>query len=260
MVEVLEQLQEELMKIILAADIPSKRFRSCSSAYQCICKAPLSVQGHAFGWFLDKAKWEWFIRPNHEKAIDRAKALMQLLDDEEASPDSVNDLLKELRLDSDGMKRDIMEPKEAYSSPISDSLSSCEARFGKLIAGVIDLYTNDGETSDEYYSKLWDTLSFLLAPYSEVEQGICLFFVLRDKRIPYLNIAPGLRMSEEEYQTITMQISNQLQKLSYVLNLSVGQRTETSSQVLQIMDELDSYKKRTVFLSHLMAQKESLDD
>lgn len=258
MEDIFGQQKVELTTIIQTADTLEKYLQGCISAYKIICNVEPQHQGELFGWFLEQAECEWLFRPYQKKQLIQQKRIMQLLDNVEALPDSADDVLKHIVGVAEGYEESTSS-EETTSYHIANSLSSCKAKFGKLISGIIDLHSSEGGTKEKYYSKLWNTLNFVLRTYSEIEQGICLFLVLRDKRTPYWEITPGLQMSEDEYQSAVVQLSPKLRKMLYVLSLSVGQRTETASQLLQIMEELNSYEEKVVFLSQVIAQVESDD-
>ena len=125
-------------------------------------------------------------------------------------------------------------------------------RYRNLMKALIDHVIRNGYSEKEYYEKLWKNLSFLMESANEVEKGVCLYAFLLDKRTPYYSIRPGMRMTNEKYKAETEKIISEIDKMRFVFNLNNRQKTETASQLLYIMDQLDSYESRIVFLSQLI--------
>ena len=125
-------------------------------------------------------------------------------------------------------------------------------RYRNLTNALIDHVIRNGYSEKEYYEKFWKDLSFLMESANEVEKGICLYAFLLDKRTPYYSIQPGIRMTNEKYKAEIDKIISEIVKMRFVLNQNNRQKTETASQLLRIMDQLDSYESRVVFLSQLI--------
>jgi len=243
---------EALLKGIQAARSPLERAAVCMEAYQTLCGMEEPVE--LFSWFVETADLAWHHKVKSEYAREREEA-------------QVSKLLKLLREKGIEGKKDgvltVYGGEEAVPErpklPAS-LMSQCKAKFGHMVEGIIDICTMEGGPEAAYYTKLWSMLRTLLDAYTKEEQGACLYFVIFDERIPYWDIEPGVRMDNSEYQRIVKKIKPELRKMLYVLNLPAGQRTETASRLLRVLDELSDFNERTVFLSQLIARIEPDDE
>lgn len=228
-----ENKKSELLQQVEKADSVCKMVEMCIFAYKIIEeeKDPEDFLCH----FALKTQEKWFLE-NEKKTMSTSdlSGLLSLLDDHK-NPESVYD-------DRSKKQTTISNEEINYHLPKCKSLSK----------GVIDYLSNKGYEPKCYYKKLWDTISNLLCSASEVEKGVCLYAILRDQRTPYYQIEKGLYMENDQYRKTIDQIDSQLNKLRFVLNLANSQRTETASQILEILDELETKESKAVFLSQLI--------
>ena len=136
------------------------------------------------------------------------------------------------------------------------------SRHRNLAQAIIDLNCDKGYNEIEYYEKIWNHLSLMLSSASENEKGACLYAVLLDRRTPYFEVKPGIQMKDWDYKKELEQLSKELDMARFILNLNNKQKTETASQLFDLIDQLDSKVKKVVLLSRIitMVQREKRDD
>lgn len=149
----------------------------------------------------------------------------------------------------------------------SEAESNAEMKFlisrhRNLAQAIIDLNCDKGYNEIEYYEKIWNHLSLMLSSASENEKGACLYAFLLDRRTPYFEVKPGIQMKDWDYKKELEQLSKELDMARFILNLNNKQKTETASQLFDLIDQLDSKVKKVVLLSRIitMVQREKRDD
>lgn len=136
------------------------------------------------------------------------------------------------------------------------------SRYKRLAQAIIDLNSDKGLSETEYYERVWKSLSLMLEEVSEEEKGACLYAFLLDKRTPYFKINPGMRMNDATYQNEVKRISDDIDKAQFILSLKTQQKTETASQLLELIEKMDSKEGKVVLLSRIlvMVQKKKRDE
>ena len=253
----LVKIKEGLLRKMKASKEKTERASVCISAYKSIESVEENLKIELLAWFLREADSIWFpVRPEQAKPDLRMETAGN--HDDEVSEDRILELIDSIKsseYSSDGvLEKDSSEVEVLVTE---EELSVCRAKLDQLIKGIISLYSNEGYTEDDYYKHLWEMLEKVLSPFSEKEKGTCLYSVVCDKRTPYYAVMRGLRMSNDDYQKIINAILPSMEKMWFVLGLRTAQKTETASQLLSIMDELESNEYKTVFLSQLLESVKS---
>ena len=241
---------KELFQAIRQAENLPAQASVCVAAYKALLEeTEASRQAELLALFIKMAKPVWIKIQSPQGAP--TEQLLELLNQQAGTP--VEGTFELFQKPGRNLDTPTLTPHVSLHQVSMDDLSRCIAKFRSLITGVLELHFNEGYAPEEFYTKLWETLAPLLAPYTDIERGICLLLVVGDGRMPYQAIPRGTRMGEEEYQEIKNAIMPQLLKLSYVLHLPTSQRTESASRILWILEELEDEKQKTVFLSSLMS-------
>lgn len=159
--------------------------------------------------------------------------------------------------------------RDEKKEPVDEETAEKEAklkflidRYRRFAQGIIDLNSDKGLSETEYYERVWKSLALLLTDASDEEKGACLYAFLLDKRTPYFKINPGMRMSEATYQKEMKRISDDIDKARFILNLITQQKTETASQLLELVEKTDSKEGKVVLFSRILAmvQKKKRDE
>lgn len=181
------------------------------------------------------------VSPREKKLIDLIQEFMtsENTSDEENGPVAVTDA---------------NEPDEAM-----ELFLTCRNKYKHFTNGLVTVLVGEGLPTVQYYERVWNAISNTLADAPLEAKGYCLYEFLMDARTPYAEIPAGLSMSEDEYQTVSNSISADIQMINFILALPNVQKTQTASQLLHILDHLDTDAKidrsimRTVLMSHIIA-------
>lgn len=229
-------------------------------AYQVINTVESMNQPALFQWFLETADDIWFTNPPQEQddlsvrnmmlskmfgEADAAKLLGLLNDPAEMSDDQ-----------SDPAGHPI--PPDAALSPAD--VTRCRAKYSRSVTGLVDQYSNENYPAQEYYRLLLAAFDSLLSDCTAEEKGICLYTILIDKRTPYQEVPEGLHMPFEDYWRIIESIQPSIQKMRFILELRYTYQTEPASQMLSVLESLDSREKKTAFLCALMSELQPDED
>lgn len=257
MTDKLSQTKAEALQAIECAKGILQQASTCVTVYQMIKNTVQPQQAELFEWFLETANLKWTSSLPGETPSDPAIDLLKLLDDDGGA--EAVDLIQMLE-NGNGADSNYELLNNSFPVQVTPSdISTCRAKFGRMVTGIIDLYSNEGYSAEKYYATLWQVLDTMLSPYTDIEKGICLYIVTGDKRTPYWAMQPGLRMSDEDYQKVITTIVPAIRKMWFVLGLSNGQRTQTASQLLSVLEELETFEERTVLLSQLIGAIEKDD-
>lgn len=237
--DMLNQTKGELLITIKATKDVVEQAEICVNAYRVIKRTERPQQAHLLAWFLETAREKWFPPRPRNESLDTVDDLMSFFGDEDQE-EADDEVLQD-------NASDVAETKITIGD-----ITVYQLKFEPLIAGIINLYSNEGYSVEQYYTTLWEMMESLLVSYTDMEKGICLYFVLRDKRTPYQRIQPGLRMSDEDYLAITEAIMPAMKKMWFILGLPSSQKTETASQLLSVLDELETIEEKSVWLSQLI--------
>lgn len=126
-------------------------------------------------------------------------------------------------------------------------------RHRNLARAIIDLNCSKGYKEAEYYETIWESMSLMLSSASGNEKGACLYAILLDGRTPYFEVKPGMQMRDVDYKNELNHLSRELDMVRFILSLNNKQRTETASQLLDLIDKMDKKEERVVLLSRIIA-------
>lgn len=227
-----KNINNELHTLISKAETTPQRVGVCICAYEAVEKS--ESPSKLLAWFAVETEELWFKEEQKRaQGSSRLSDIISMLENHGAEYEKEGSVTEGVSVASEDVK--------LYLS-----------KYKGFTKGVIDFLSNNGYSEDEYYSSLWSTLSSLLTEKTDLEKGVCLYAVLLDKRTPYYAVKPGLRMSNAQYQKVTEKIAPQLDKMRFILHLANNQRTETASQILDVMDELKTKEDKAVFISKVL--------
>lgn len=233
----------------------------CVDAYQVIEAIDTKYQLELFQWFLETADDVWFTNPPQEQEDSSIRNMMlnKILGESDAAK-----LLELIQADPIGMSH---AESDSAARPITPDaklsaadVTSCCARYSRCVSGLIDRYSNEGYPAQEYYRLLLTAFDSLMSDCTAEGKGICLYTILIDKRTPYQEVPKGLCMSAKAYRHTIKSIQPSLEKMRYVLVLRNTYPTEPASQLLNILENLESDEEKTVFLSELMGELQPDED
>lgn len=129
-------------------------------------------------------------------------------------------------------------------------------RYGKFVDTHVEELQKQNLPEKEFYSRLWEFICESADLPNEKARIIALFNCAIIRQLPYfmLNRNGALSMEDEEYQKVCRQLGDTLlSKLEYILHSDFDQMSERASLVVQLLDGIEDYKQRCVFMSRIFA-------
>ena len=236
-----ESVKEYLEKLIDQSSGSIEHVNTCSVAFNILKEQSAKQRDSLLTWFIERAEKTWC----HCNSSTDSEELKEFIQQLGLSDDETNDF------------EDIKDTSHQGFNDLGlteGDIFGFHSKYKDLIESVINMLSCEGMPVQKYYGELFKILLSLFETRSAGEQGYCLYAVIVDNRTPYVAIKPGIKMSNDEYHAATAAIEPQINKMVFILNLSHSQRTETASQLLSVMDELDSVSMKSVFLSQLLVR------
>lgn len=233
-----DYLNEALLEQMAQAIKRSQRVGVCIivSAELVTSNAPYEIMQ----WLAENAELLWFKKAQKKASKQVVPELSELLS-----------MLDEEQKQNDDDHRVVLNEEEICIT--RDDVELFIAKYKQIVDGFIDLYSNEGESKETYYQKLWLSLSSLFDNKPSVKNGVILYLFLLNRKTPFFEVPIGLRMPNSEYRETLELITPQLSKMCFIFSLSNSQKTELASQILHTMNELKSPKAKAVFLSQVIS-------
>lgn len=128
--------------------------------------------------------------------------------------------------------------------------------YGKYIDEVINAVRKKIDRQklsvSDFYKTLWNTVFNDSMLTNEKEKAFGLLWIIADNGIPYYEIGTPISMENEDYKKIVDENKLSLERISYILSIPFEQRTESSSLILQELNEKDDITQ-AVLLSQAFA-------
>lgn len=150
-------------------------------------------------------------------------------------------------------KADSLEEVDEEDDPTELDLMQFEYRCGTLVEGILDNLICERPGEDDFYCALWTAIQESQYFEQKKEKAYALYEVWTDGRIPYYKIEEGIRMNDEEFREIGIRNIDKISKIIFILNSKFAQKTERSSQIIRVLDSLESEKDKAVILAQIMA-------
>lgn len=128
------------------------------------------------------------------------------------------------------------------------TLTSIQPIISKLISNLVE----ENASADQFYARLWDSISNKALFPSDVECICAILYVVASPLTPYFQMKDPVQIDNEKFNEIGELIKPQIQKAFFAINREYQKRTEVSSQLIFILEELDDMEQRIVFLAKLI--------
>lgn len=140
--------------------------------------------------------------------------------------------------------------KEAGNGFLSDEV------LGQIADGIGDLgnrivlnLVKQRPSEEAFYANLWEKLQDTALLPDREAQSLFLCWLWLDTHIPYYQIGEGCRMEEEEFARRKNELWPLLKKAFFILSFPLRQRTQRSSLLMELADELADERDRAVYWS-----------
>ena len=121
-----------------------------------------------------------------------------------------------------------------------------------IISTLVNNLVEENIPADQFYARMWDSISNKDFFPSEVECICAILYVLDSPLTPYYQMKDPIQMDNEKFNAIGEIIKPQVKKALFALNRKYRQRTEVSSQLIYILEEIDDVEQRIVFMAKLI--------
>lgn len=148
-----------------------------------------------------------------------------------------------------GVSDKTLEIKEVYQKEeYMDSLQKIQPIIKKIINDLIDEHLSE----DDFYKKIWDSIWLDVLFASDLERICAIVMVVFDSRIPYFNLAAGVKMDKEQYEALSDEIIEPMMKASFILQSKDEQNTEKASQLIAVCRDLPTEDYKLVFVANIL--------
>ena len=127
-------------------------------------------------------------------------------------------------------------------------------RYQRIVDGHLEEFLNAGFSKEDFYAEL---TNYIMTDKNLLDDGARAFAIFDcciDKRLPYacVDLTSGMRMENEEYAACIEQLVEDIDRVNYILNANLQQKTERASLLLRELDSCDDFKKKTVLMATIL--------
>ena len=132
-------------------------------------------------------------------------------------------------------------------------------RYQRIVDGHLEEFLNAGYSKEGFYSALTEYIMTDKNLLDDGARAIAIFDCCIDKRLPYacVDLTVGVRMSDEEFKLHLSQLEDEIDRLNYIINANLEQKTERASLLLRELDNCKDFNKKTVMLASILNHYEA---
>lgn len=120
---------------------------------------------------------------------------------------------------------------------------------------VKELIFNDA-SEEMFYKEIWKRVSDTLLVSDSYQKSFFLLRMWLDSRIPYYQLGLGVTIDSEDYKKYVQQVNLPYRKMLFVMSAGYPKRTQKTSILLEIADEIPDRNERIVFWSLTISRLE----
>lgn len=154
---------------------------------------------------------------------------------------------------------DTDESENAPISPYEVQKESLKENYGNIVNSIIEFHTRQQYSTELFYQNMWLTINNSVFFPTEAGRVFAFFYTLIDKRIPYYELQEGYQMSNDAFSALRKKHWEVLQKVRYILSISLSQKTERASLLLNELgieiprsdapvESINAYEKQLIIL------------
>lgn len=119
---------------------------------------------------------------------------------------------------------------------------------------IVEVLAENRPTEEVFYHSLWEKINDTIL-FPDIESQVTFLTSLwTDTRIPYYQLEDGCSMSNDEYQTIMLELRPLLKKANFIIDATFQQRTQRASLLLNLADTIEDKNKRIVFWAYIISR------
>ena len=132
-------------------------------------------------------------------------------------------------------------------------------RYQRIVDGHLEEFLNAGYSKEDFYREL---VSYIINDKNLLDDGARAFAIFDcciDKRLPYadVDLTSGIRMENDEYSMYVEQLEENIERVTYILNANLQQKTERASLILEELEKCNDVKEKTVLLATVFNRYEA---
>lgn len=124
--------------------------------------------------------------------------------------------------------------------------------YGKIVDGTLEVLLKKGLSKEQFYEELWKGIDANPLLENTKEKAFVFFYIWIDDKVPYFELEPGMRMSNDDYAKITEDIFEKIIKARFILSVPTEQKTECASRLVQMLGELKNEREKTVLMAQIL--------
>lgn len=132
-------------------------------------------------------------------------------------------------------------------------------RYQRIVDGHLEELLNAGLSKSEFYAEL---TNYIMSDKNLLDDGARAFAIFDcciDKRLPYayVDLSNGVKMGNEDYATYIERLDEEIERINYILNANLQQKTERASLLLKELEDCADFKLKTVLLATILNHYEA---
>lgn len=121
----------------------------------------------------------------------------------------------------------------------------------KLVDQAVNNLIEKRVSEEEFYSRIWSFIFENVLFETDKEKISLLISLVNNGKIPYFQLNESIiEIEEEEYSEIAEQNIEMMKKAEFIMNLDYDAKTDTSSQLLALINSVDDEKTKAVILAN----------
>lgn len=136
-----------------------------------------------------------------------------------------------------------------------DELEEFESLYDDTVKGLLNANIkkcNYGVIAvKDFYRSLWEIYSTMFSTLKE--KAYAFYCTVSSKSIPYQYMGRPISMSNEQFQALTVQNKQIIDKIRTIGRSGYSQRTERASLLLNCINEVENFESKVVVLAHALS-------
>ena len=198
-----------------------------------------------------KAELDRLIAAEYASDLDAIRPILKYIRDSRSNAEGIRYFMENMDIIGTAVRED---DKEGL-----DKLYFYYDRYQSLIHGLIECLTAGNPDEKKFYEALW--LFIENGPVILPEEDDRLFawlFAWRDRKTPYFQMKEGMEMSNEDFSDYSKKMFSKIAKADYILRFPFDQKTQRSSQLLDLLDECETQEEKCVLMSKILSLKDQM--
>lgn len=134
-----------------------------------------------------------------------------------------------------------------------DEVSALKGQYAKVVDSILEMILKSRPSIDDFYASLNSQIIYNPLFADEKSRTFAMYWILVDRRIPYFQLDQGLKISNDEWQTISRKLTIEKQRIRFILASDFSQRSEEADLLLKEIDSREE-QERVYLLGYILFQ------